>query len=132
MTDENYALEIQQLEKMDLLELEDELSDIKFDLHVVDENEQQYGEPGTVIGIALAGALALPPLLLWLARHRRKFEIIEQESSELPGGVKVTRRIVVRVNESGSPSPEVLEQVRKLPVMDPTKLSEILDKFKGH
>jgi hypothetical protein len=112
----DFALVVQGLDKVDLLDLESQVSKENLKLQVTDEDEQRYGEPGTLIAIAVLGNIVLPPLLVWLANHRRKFEVVEQEVQELPDGTKVTRILTVKATESGPPSPETLKVLSKFQV----------------
>lgn len=113
MTSDNYSVIIEGLDKVEYLALEDELTQTNLDLRVIDEDEQKYGEPGTIIAIAAIGTLVLPPLLVWLARHRRKFTVTEQEERELQDGTRITRTLTITATESGPPSAETLEKLAK-------------------
>lgn len=124
MAADDFALIVENLGKVDLLDMEATVADAKPTLHVIDEREGRYGEPGTIIVIMLVGSLALPPVLLWLARHRKGFKYTEQNEVTLPNGTKVKSLVKVSATESGPPSPAVLQQLRKFPGVDPTKLSE--------
>lgn len=114
MSSDDYAVIVQGLDKLDFLELEREITPTTLELKVVDEDEQKYGEPATIIAIAVIGNLVLPPLLAWLARHRRGITVTQNEDVELPDGTKLRRALTVTATESGPPSPETLDALAKM------------------
>jgi hypothetical protein len=116
VTTNDFAIIVQGLDKTDLLDLEGKVSKENLKLLVTDDDEKRYGEPGTLIAIAVLGSVVLPPLLVWLANHRRKFVIVEQEVHELPDGTKVARTLTMKVTESGPPTPETLEKLSKFQI----------------
>ena len=114
------------LDKVDYLALERELPQSSLDLEVLDEDEKTYGEPGTIIATAVIGSLVLPPLLVWLAGHRRGLTVTMEEEVELPGGTKIKQALTVTATESGPPSPETLEKLAKF---QGVPLKELQDLF---
>lgn len=117
---DDFAIVLDNWEKLDLLDIEKILVNPK--LHVIDESEYRYGEPGTLILIALAGSLALPPILLWLANHKKGIKVREQKEVTLPDGTKVKSSLHISVTESAPPSPNQLRELAKLGGIDPTQI----------
>lgn len=113
MVSDNYAVIVGGLDKVDLLALESEVTETKLELRVLDEDEHKYGEPGTIIAIAAIGSVALPLILVWLARKEIRIEVTMQEEVELSDGTKVKRALTVTASGSGPPSPETLEKLAK-------------------
>ena len=130
-TDENttptiaydFAVILDNCEKLDLLDIERDLASFNPVIHVVDESEHRYGEPGTLLLIALAGNLMLPPLLLWLANHKKGFKVSQQKEVTLPDGTKVKSSLKISVTESAPPSSEQLRELSKFPGVDPAKIA---------
>ncbi len=126
MANNEYSVIVQGLDKVDLLALERELPEASLDLNVIGDDEHRYGEPGTIIAIALIGNLVLPVVLVWLTRYRRSFEIKEEEHVQLPNGGKSTRTLTVIAKESGPPSPETLEKLAKFKGVSLEQLKQLL------
>ena len=124
MSDREFALVVENLGKVDLLDLESSLPGIESRLHIVDESEHRYGEPGTILAIMALGAIALPPVLLWLARHRQGITVSEESTTTLPGGTTVQKVVRISVTRSGPPSAEQLAELRKFPGVDPSQLAK--------
>jgi hypothetical protein len=120
MDHEEFALIVENLEKVELLDLETTLAPAKPTLYVLNESERRYGEPGTIMIIMLAGSLALPAVLLWLARHRKGFDYSEKKNVTLPDGTEVTSLVKLRATESGPPSPAAIQQLKGLLDVDLT------------
>ena len=114
----NVAVQVEGLGKIDLLELETSLPSSAVKLHALDASEHAYGEPGTILAIVAAGSVLLPPLLLWLAKHRWGFTLVEDETVTLPDGTKVERRVRVTVRKSAPPTAEEIHALRKLSSVD--------------
>ncbi|HEX7359706.1 MAG TPA: hypothetical protein VF283_04375 [Bryobacteraceae bacterium] len=120
---DDFAVILDNCKKLDLLDIESDLASFNPKIHVVDESEHRYGEPGTLILIALAGNFVLPPLLLWLAKHRQGFKISEQKETTLPGGETVKSSLKISVTGSALPSSEQLRELSKFPGVDPVKIA---------
>src|SRR5215510_8284890 len=114
------TLVLENCEKLDLLEIERDLNSFHPTVQVVDESEHRYGEPGTLI--LIVGSLALPPLLLWLANHKKGFKLREDKETTLPGGGKVKSCLKISVTESSPPTSEQLRELSKFGV-DPAKIA---------
>jgi hypothetical protein len=87
------------------------------------ESEYRYGEPGTVILVALAGGLALPTLLLWLATHTKGFKLSKEVEVTLSDGTMLKSSLKVVVTGSTPPSDEQLRELSKFPGVDPDKIA---------
>ena len=108
----NFELQIAGLGKIDALELRRELPDTApLKVEAVDEESGVYHEPGTVLILIAAGTIALPVVLLALARRRQGFDLEEETRKKPDGSETTTRRI--RVRES-SISPETVAKLRVL------------------
>lgn len=119
---EEFAVILENCDKLDLLDIEADLAGFNPKLHVLDESEHRYGEPATLILIAV-GSLVLPPLLLWLANHKKGFKLSEQKEITLPDGTKVKSSLKVSVTESMAPSAEEIRALSKFPGVDPSKIA---------
>lgn len=119
---EEFAVILENCDKLDLLDIEADLAGFNPKLHVLDENEHRYGEPGTLILIAV-GSLVLPPLLLWLANHRKGFKLSEQKEITLPDGTIVKSSLKISVTESMAPSAEQIRALSKFPGVDASKIA---------
>jgi hypothetical protein len=122
-TAQDFTVMLDGCDKLDLMDVESELAGLNPTLHVLDESEHRYGEPGTLALIALAGSLALPPLMRWLANHRKGFKVTEQREMTLPDGTKVITLVKVSVTESAPPSPEQLRELAKFPGIDVARIA---------
>jgi hypothetical protein len=132
MDDADFTLQIQNLPKMDLIEIDKRvLPDLDVELRTLDQSEERYGEPATLMAIIAVGTIALPALLLWLAGKRKKITVEDIQSATLPDGTKVKRVVRLKIGESGPPDPAVIEQLRKLPVLDPHALAKALASLTG-
>lgn len=120
---DDFAVILESCEKLDLLDIESDLAEFNPKIHVVDESEHRYGEPGTLILIAIVGNLVLPPLLLWLANHKKGFKVSEQKEVTLPDGTRMKSSLTISVTESGPPSSEQLRELSKFPGVDPAKIA---------
>jgi hypothetical protein len=123
-TADEFAIVVDNCGKLDLLEIERELSRFNPKLHVIDQNEQRYGEPGTILLVALIGSLALPPLLLWLAKHKKGFKISEKEKRTLPDGTEVESSRTISVIDSAPPSAQQLRELWRFPGVDPAEIAK--------
>jgi hypothetical protein len=119
---EDFAIILDNCDKLDLLDIEDELEAFNLTLQVVDESEHRYGEPGAVILVVVAGSVALSPLLLWLANHAKGFRLTEQDVT-LPGGREMTSSLKVVVTDFGPPTSDELRKLSKFPGTDPAKIA---------
>lgn len=124
MVSDNYAVIVGGLDKVDLLALESEVTETKLELRVLDEDEHKYGEPGTIIAIAAIGSVALPLILVWLARKKIRIDVTMQKEVELPDGTKVKQALTVTASGSGPPSPETLEKLAKFKVLSLNQLQD--------
>jgi len=123
----NFELQIAGLGKIDALELQRELPDAApLKVEAVDEESGVYHEPGTVLILIAAGAIALPVVLLALARKREGFDLVEETRKNPDGSETITRRIRVR---RGSISPETVEKLRAL--LPSGVLQKLVDLYAG-
>lgn len=130
---EEFVLLLENFDKLELLEIESAVAEADPQLHVVDEDEQRFGEPGTLMMIALVGTVALPPVLVWLASHRYGFRIEEKHELTLPDGSKAKSSVKISLSKSAPPSAEQLSALSKFRGVDPAKFeaSYRSDKPKG-
>jgi hypothetical protein len=122
-TDADFAVILDNCEKLDLLEIEGDIAGFNPTLHVVDESEHRYGEPGTLVLVALAGGPALPHVLLWLANHAKGFKLSEEAEVTLSDGTTLKSSLRVIATKSVPRSVEQLRELSKFPGVDPDKIA---------
>jgi hypothetical protein len=121
-SEHGFVIILDNCDKLDLLDIEEELAAFSPALQVVDESEHHYGEPGAVI-LVLEGAPALSPLLFSLANHAKGFSLTE-ESLTPPDGRERKLSLKVVATDFGPPSPDELRKLSKFPDIDATKIAE--------
>jgi hypothetical protein len=127
MTTTNFELEIAGLGKVDAYELRTELpNDAPAEVRPADEKSGAYHEPGTVLIVVAAGAVVLPTALLFLARRRKGFDLVEETRKNPDGSEIVSRRIRVR---DSSISPQTIEKLRGL--LPSGLLQRLIDIYAG-
>jgi hypothetical protein len=119
----DFAVILDNCEKLNLLEIEGDITGFNPTLHVVDESEHRYGEPGTLILVALAGGPALPFVLLWLANHAKGFTLSEDAEVTLSYGTTLKSSLRVIATESVPQSFEQLRELSKFLGVDPDKIA---------
>jgi hypothetical protein len=120
-TETDFAIILDNCDKLDLLDIEEELAAFGPTLQVVDESEHRYGEPGAVI-LVVEGVPALLPLLLSLANHAKGFSLTE-ECLTLPDGREMKSSLKVVATDFGPPSSEELLKLSRFPSVEPAKIA---------
>jgi hypothetical protein len=124
---ENMSLQLEGLGKLDLLQIQSAFP-AETRLETLDEREEAFGEPGTVIALIAAANLMLPALMLWLARKRWAFQSIKESKVTLPDGTQIESRVRLKLHKSGPPSAEQLKELAEMTDVDLSDAIEALSK----
>lgn len=124
MEGDAFVLVVEGLDKIDALELVDELGEEDFNPATLSDDDQRLGEPGTIAIIGAVGAVALPPLMLWLAKRKKWFCFSEVHEVTLPDGTKVKRAAKMSI---GATEPPSASELKALAGMTGTSASDLAD-----
>ncbi|WP_299326420.1 hypothetical protein [Parasphingopyxis sp.] len=126
MEDNSYALIVEGLDRIDALELVEGLGEDHFAAETLGDDDQRLGEPGTIAIIAAIGTVAMPPLLVWLARRKKWFRSSDVQEVTLPDGTTFRRVVKISVGAAKPPSAAELNELAGMTGTSASDLAKLL------
>lgn len=122
--DRRASIHLAGLSYLDKAELEAYIDDDRMKFHERPVAKGTYGEPATLIGIALVSVPVIKGIIAWLLKSRHHGEVEKQVEYIAADGATKRTTIRVRFDSSTAPEQEILAALGSLGV-EPEVLSQV-------